>query len=43
MDYMAIIKLVQASPELVGDLIVWLQATQVFMAKVKAVESVVPS
>lgn len=39
MDYATLIKLALASPELLADLIVLLQAIQAFMAKVKAIES----
>lgn len=43
MDYAALLKLVIASPELLGDFIVLLTAIQTFLAKVKAVESGTPS
>ena len=35
MDYAALLKLVIASPELLGDFIVLLQSVQTFLAKVK--------
>jgi hypothetical protein len=43
MDYTTLLKLVIASPELLGDFIVLLQAIQVFMAKVKAAEVGTPT
>lgn len=39
MDYLSLLKLVIASPELLGDFIVLLTAIQTFLAKVKAVET----
>jgi hypothetical protein len=43
MDYTTLLKLVVASPELLGDFIVLLTAIQVFMAKVKSAEAGTPS
>lgn len=39
MDYATLIKLAMASPELLADIIVLLQAIQTFLAKVKAAEA----
>jgi len=39
MDYLSLLKLAIASPELLSDFIVLLTAIQTFLAKVKAVES----
>lgn len=39
MDYLSLLKLVVASPELLGDFIVLLAAIQTFLTKVKAIET----